>query len=84
MPFEWTKVVQYPVDKVIWSVYILLNMGFFIAKAVYYYTGDSNSWTPMTKSMLEVQSVKQLYLPLLLNIFAAGTLLLTPRTKLLK
>lgn len=50
--FEWTKVVLYPTDKVLWFVFIIINAAFFVIKTTLYYTNTSENWDPSLQAFL--------------------------------
>ena len=83
-PYDWTKVAPYPIDKIIWTVFISINTGFFVLKAALYYTGAADDWSIEKQTMLEVQSPLWVFLPLVLIPFAVGPLLIKTKRKMLK
>jgi hypothetical protein len=83
-PYDWSKVLTYPIDKFIWGAFLLANLGFFVAKLILYYTNQAQGWGLPGQEMMEVQSALWVYLPLVLLPFAAGALLFVPRSRMLK
>lgn len=82
--FDWNKVVLYPLDKIIWVVFIVINSAFFILKVAIYYSGTADAWAQDLKEMLEVQGAAYVFIPLVLFPFAVGTLFLKEKPKMLK
>jgi hypothetical protein len=83
-PYDWTKVTPYQIDKIIWTIFIAVNAGFFVLKVALYYTGATEDWSPEEQALLEVQSPLWVFSPLVLILMAVGPLLLKPKSKMLK
>lgn len=56
-PYDWTKVTPYQVDRIVWAIFIVLNVGFFLLKVVLYYTSATDEWSPELQAFMEVQSL---------------------------
>jgi len=51
------KVISYPVEKILWGVFIVVNLIILILKAVLYFGNDSGKWSNNLQEWLEIQSL---------------------------
>lgn len=73
--------VAYPVERIIWAVFILLNLAILGFKLSVLITDSYDNYSPSQQAFYELQNDLVMFLPLILLPFAGGSMIIRTKTR---